>query len=186
MLLRSETNTHFYAELSLFFDDSTQKTVSLNEGDFVIIKIRYDGDKLLGVAKIIQVMPILNTSTGHTFCVDCKLVLDLARQFDSSRITISTSDVLDIKAITKEAAMDLYNAGEDLVITDEMFKPDPVEDIDPGMGVVPEEPSTDNNIDSSEEELPSDSENTETLPEEPIEDESDISSDEGGEVDGNN
>lgn len=138
MLLRSKTALLCTVSMVLHFDDSAEKEVTFKENDYILIKSRYNGNKFVDVAKVNKVLPIFDSIGKFE---GCKLVLDLAKQFNSNRITINTNDILNVKPITKEAAMDLYNCGDDLVITDEMFNPDPVEDIDPDMGVTPDDPT---------------------------------------------
>lgn len=158
MLLRSKTDLLCTVSMILYFDNGTEKEVTFKENDYILIKSRYNGNKFVDVAKVNKVLPIFDSIGKFE---GCKLVLDLAKQFNSNRITINTNDILNVKLITKEAAMDLYNCGDDLVITDEMFDSDPVDYIDPDMGVIPddpivEDPGKDTPIENDSEQNPKD------------------------------
>lgn len=139
MLLQSTTKLICSIELTLLFDDNVEKTIKISGGEYALIKFRHNGNKLKKVVKIKSIKPQFSWHTGE--CIGCILRLDLADQFNSNSISIKTDRILDIKIISETAANELLKVEE---ITDEMFNPDPDYEIDPEMGVVPDEmPSVD-------------------------------------------
>ena len=143
MLLQSTINFITKVQMSMLFDDSKEKVVILEKGQYVLIKFRHNGDKYSRLGKIKEIIPVVGMPDGLPACGDsrspftgCRIVVDFGSTFGSCQLTIGCNEILNIRILTEEKMKELLALGSNLIITDELF--DEENDLKPD-----EEPSTD-------------------------------------------
>lgn len=148
LLIQSKTELMHTAKVSLRYDDNTTKEITITDGIFMLLKYRYNGNKNIDVVKVNKVKAIFKPLNPTQVIFDgAILVLDIAREFNSKRIHITTDDILNAKIITEESAMDFLEHWDEIDKSDALFEPeatkDDTMDIDPEFGVddEPEEPT---------------------------------------------
>lgn len=132
MLLRSETKLKYSVDLTLVFDDGTQKYVELcpspeNE-QYALIEFVRDGNRFRRAGKILMVYPALKKEDDPWYVThDTYIQFDCGTAFESCRLRISTSDIRNIRLVDREYILNLISETE-YEITDDMFD-EPEEEI---------------------------------------------------------
>lgn len=145
MLLQSTINFITKVQLSMLFDNSQEKVVVLEKGQYVLIKFRHNGGKYSRLGKIKEIIPVVGIPEGLPACGDsrspftgCRIVVDFGSTFGSCQLTIGCNEILNIRILTEDKLKELLALGDELIITDEMF--DESNDLKPG-----DEPGIDDN-----------------------------------------
>ena len=171
LLIESKTELMHTAKVLLRYDDNTTKEITITDGIFMLLKYRYNGNKNIDVVKVNKVKAIFKPLNPTQVIFDgAILVLDIAREFNSKRIHITTDDILNAKIITEESAMDFLEHWDKIDKSDALFEPEATKDdtidIDPEFGVdvdpeesEPTDPTPDDNKDQETENKGDTSEN---------------------------
>ena len=127
LLVQNDSKVVYTTEINLYFDDKSEKHLTLSEGDNVIVYYRSNGEKLMKNGTISEILPVKAYDTkgscnyGCCSCSSCTatgmIVLDASKDFNSEVVNILLKDILDIEKVS---------------LSDEATRPDPDEDIDPG------------------------------------------------------
>lgn len=139
LLMQSNTELICNIKLTLTFDDTSTKEIFLHDNDFIVLKYRYNGNKDVSIAKINKITTIFNQHDNRMELDNAILVLDIAKAFESKRIHVKTSDILNIRTLSEDIAMYLFKIWDDIDVTDDIFgdiiPTDPNNPIDSDMNV---------------------------------------------------
>lgn len=127
LLVQNDSKVVYTTEINLYFDDKSEKHMTLSKDDNVIVTYRSNGEKLIKNGTIKDILPVKaydtegSCSYGCCSCNSCTatgmIVLDSSKDFNSEVVNILLRDILDIEKVS---------------MSDEATKQDPDEDIDPG------------------------------------------------------
>ena len=127
LLVQNDSKVIYTTEINLYFDDKSEKHMTLSKDDNVIVTYRSNGEKLIKNGTIKDILPVKaydtegSCSYGCCSCNSCTatgmIILDSSKDFNSEVVNILLRDVLDIEKIS---------------MSDEVTKQDPDKDIDPG------------------------------------------------------
>lgn len=127
LLVQNDSKVIYTTEINLYFDDKSEKHMTLSKDDNVIVTYRSNGEKLIKNGTIKDILPVKaydtegSCSYGCCSCNSCTatgmIVLDSSKDFNSEVVNILLRDVLDIEKVS---------------MSDEATKQDPDEDIDSG------------------------------------------------------
>ena len=127
LLVQNDSKVIYTTEINLYFDDKSEKHITLSKDDNVIVTYRSNGEKLTKNGTIKDILPVKaydtegSCSYGCCSCNSCTatgmIVLDSSKDFNSEVVNILLRDVLDIEKVS---------------MSDEATKQDPDEDIDSG------------------------------------------------------
>lgn len=135
MLLTNNTQVIFTLDVKLTFDNGTTKRGTVKEGDYLLLKFRYDGQKLYRACKVVYIQPVqLNT---QPISYTASIIADCSTKFNAQRLRIAAGDILDIRFVDKDYIESLapdYIVDEDLIKLD-AIPATPEEDFKkPGVG----------------------------------------------------
>lgn len=115
LLLESNIKLDYILKIDLYFDDKTEKHVSLKNGDTVTITFRCNGDKIIKTGVIKSIIPVNVYSNigdcnyGCNSCEACKcsamIELDSSKNHQSDINSILSGSILDIDIIEKEPTL---------------------------------------------------------------------------------
>lgn len=126
LLVQNDSKVIYTTEINLYFDDKSEKHMTLSKYDNVIVTYRSNGEKLTKNGTIKDILPVKSYDTngsctyGCCSCSSCTatgmIILDSSKDFNSEVINILLRDILDIEKIS---------------MSDEATKPDPDQELDP-------------------------------------------------------
>lgn len=136
MLLQNNTQLQFLVDIKLTFDDGTTKAGTIEEGDYLLLKFNYDGNKLSRACRVVAIQPIVLNTQPESYAAS--LIVDCSEKYQGERLKVSCANILDFKIVTKEYVDSL---APDYEITEDMFEggemepvPEEMEDR-PGVGI---------------------------------------------------
>lgn len=130
MLTGNISRIIFTLSLELTFDDGTSKVGVINENDYLLLKFRYDGNKLIRACKVIAIQPVILYTQPESYTG--ALMIDCSGEFYADRLKVVAKDILDFRIVDKKFIDDL---APDYDITDDLFDPEN----DPVYPSIPEE-----------------------------------------------
>lgn len=116
MLLENNTQVLFALNVLLSFDDSTTKSVVIEEGDLILMKFMYNGNKLKRAARIVSLDPIILDTEPVSYAAT--ITIDSSTKFGAERLKVASKDILDIRLVDHDFMLSLE---PDFMITDEMI-----------------------------------------------------------------
>lgn len=116
MLLENNTKVLFALNVLLSFDDSTTKNVVIEEGDYILAKFMYNGNKLKRAARIVSIDPIILDTQPVSYAAT--LTLDCSTKFGAERLKVASKDILDIRLVDHDFMLSLE---PDFEISDSMI-----------------------------------------------------------------
>lgn len=116
MLLENNTQVLFALNVVLSFDDSTTKAVVVEEGDFILAKFMYNGNKLKRAARIVSIDPIILDTQPVSYAAT--LMLDCSTKFGAERLKVASKDILDIRLVDEDF---MNSLSPEFMITDDMI-----------------------------------------------------------------
>lgn len=116
MLLENNTQVLFALNVRLSFDDSTTKSIVIEEGDLILAKFMYNGNKLKRAARIVSIDPIILDTQPVSYAAT--LTLDCSTKFGAERLKVASKDILDLRLVDHDFMLSLE---PDFLITDEMI-----------------------------------------------------------------
>lgn len=128
MLLENNTKVLFALDVILSFDDSTTKRTIIEEGDYILAKFMYNGNKLKRAARIVSIDPIILSTEPVSYAAT--LMLDCSTKFGAERIKVASKDILDMRLVDHDFMLSLE---PDFEITDDMIS-------QPSIPETPKEP----------------------------------------------
>ena len=102
MLLRNESLVKHYITVNLVFDDNTNKTLDIHEGEIVKVKYRKNGHVECGVGIIRQIKPFVRRSYRCNRQVQIEsayILLDMSQDNLACIDKIDLCDIIDIEFI---------------------------------------------------------------------------------------
>ena len=109
MLLQSTINFITKVQMSMLFDDSTEKVVVLEKDQYILIKFKHNGGKYSRLGKIKNITPVVGLPDGGNDCqgswspfTGCRITVDFGSTFGSCQLTINCNEILNIRIITEE------------------------------------------------------------------------------------
>lgn len=116
MLLENNTQVLFALNVLLSFDDNTTKSVVIEEGDYILMKFMYNGNKLKRAARIVSIDPIILDTEPVSYAAT--IIIDSSTKFGAERLKVASKDILDIRLVDHDFMIALE---PDFNITDEMI-----------------------------------------------------------------
>lgn len=125
LLLENKTTLEYALNINLYFDDKTEKHVSLKSGDTVVIMYRSNGDKIIKTGVVKSIVPVTIYDTvgdckyGCSCCETCKssamIKLDSSKNHQSEIDNILSGSILDIDIVEKEPTPSVPSEPEETV-----------------------------------------------------------------------
>lgn len=116
MLLENNTQVLFALDVILSFDNSTTKRVVVEEGDYLLAKFMYNGNKLKRACRVVSIDPVILDTEPVSYAAS--LILDCSTKFGAERLKVASKDILDIRLVDKDFMASLE---PEFVITDDMI-----------------------------------------------------------------
>lgn len=125
LLLENKTTLEYALNINLYFDDKTEKHVSLKSGDTVVIMYRSNGDKIIKTGVVKSIVPVAiydnvgDCKYGCSCCETCKssaiIKLDSSKNHQSDIDNILSGNILDIDIVEKEPTPSVPSEPEEIV-----------------------------------------------------------------------
>ena len=116
MLLENNTTVLFAVDVRLTFDNSTTKRVVVEEGDYLLMKFMYNGNKLKRACRVVAINPVILETQPVSYAAS--LMVDCSTKFGAERLKVASKDILDIRMVDKDFMDSLE---PDFVVTDDMI-----------------------------------------------------------------
>lgn len=116
MLLENNTQVLFAVDVILVFDNSTTKRVVVEEGDLLLMKFMYNGNKLKRACRVVSIDPVILETQPVSYAAS--LTVDCSTKFGAERLKVASKDILDIRMVDKDFMESLK---PDFIITDDMI-----------------------------------------------------------------
>ena len=94
MLLENNTQVLFAVDVRLVFDNSTTKRVVVEEGDLLLMKFMYNGNKLKRACRVVSIDPVILETQPVSYAAS--LTVDCSTKFGAERLKVASKDILDI------------------------------------------------------------------------------------------
>ena len=117
MVLEQNVQMLWNMKLNIKFDNDTSKETIIEEGMYLLVKFRRNGNTYSRAGRVINVQPVLLETQPVSF-TGC-LEMDFSGKYRASRIRIGGHDILNFRVVTQAQ---IENLGPDYVITDDMFE----------------------------------------------------------------
>lgn len=119
MLLQNNTQVTFGLNVKLTFDNGTTKVGSVKEGDYLLLKFLYNGEKLMRACQVTTIQPVQLDTQPISYAAS--LIVDCSTKFNAERLRISAKDILNIRFVDKDfidALAPDYEITEDMINKD--------------------------------------------------------------------
>lgn len=116
MLLENNTQVLFAVDIRLTFDNSTTKRTIVEEGDYLLMKFMYNGNKLKRACRVVMINPVILETQPVSYAAS--LTVDCSTKFGAERLKVASKDILDIRLVDKDFMESLE---PDFIITDDMI-----------------------------------------------------------------
>lgn len=116
MLLENNTQVLFAVNVKLTFDNNTKKEVVVEEGDYLLMKFMYNGNKLKRACRVVAINPVVLDTQPVSYTAS--LIVDCSTKFGAERLKVASKDILDIRMVDKDFMESLE---PDFNITDDMI-----------------------------------------------------------------
>lgn len=119
MLLQNNTQVIFSLDVKLTFDNGTTKVGILKANDYILLRFKYNGNKLLRACRIVDIQPVILTTQPESYAAS--LVVDCSTKFSAERVRVASKDILNFRIVDKDFIDSLAPNYE---ITDDMINQD--------------------------------------------------------------
>lgn len=116
MLLENNTQVLFAVDVKLTFDNNIKKEVVVEEGDYLLMKFMYNGNKLKRACRVVAINPVILDTQPVSYTAS--LTVDCSTKFGAERLKVASKDILDIRMVDKDFMESLE---PDFNITDDMI-----------------------------------------------------------------
>lgn len=119
MLIQNNTQLLFSLYVSLTFDNGSTKDCKVNPGDYLLLKFRYNGNKLYRACKVLGIQPIILNTQPESYAAS--LLVDCSTKFNAERLKVSSMDILNIRRVDADYIASLapeFNVTEDMINAD--------------------------------------------------------------------
>lgn len=116
MLLENNTKVLFAVDVRLTFDNSTTKRTVVEEGDYLLMKFMYNGNKLKRACRVVSIDPVILETQPVSYTAS--LLVDCSTKFGGERLKVASKDILDIRMVDKDFMDSLE---PDFIVTDDMI-----------------------------------------------------------------
>lgn len=136
MLLQNNTQVIFSLKVKLTFDNCTTKVCNVNVGDYLLLRFRYNGNKMLRACRVVAIQPVILDTQPESYAAS--LIVDCSTKFRAERLKVPSINILNIRVVDKEFVDSLapdYEVTEDMVNKDALAAiPEELPEI-PGVGI---------------------------------------------------
>ena len=116
MLLQNNTQVKFELDVKLTFDNGTTKVGTIKEGDYLLLRFLYNGEKLMRACQVTTIQPVQLDTQPISYAAS--LIVDCSTKFGGERLKVASKDILDIRMVDKDFMDSLE---PDFIVTDDMI-----------------------------------------------------------------
>ena len=137
MLLVNNTEIQFTLHVHLEFDTGATKDVTINAGDYILIKFKYDGMTMYRACRVVDIQPIVLQTQPVSYA--SQFMIDCSTKFAAERLRVASKDILNVRIVNKDY---IDSLAPDYVVTEGMvsqgaLEPVPEEEYArPGVGIM--------------------------------------------------
>lgn len=119
MLIQNNTQLLFSLNVNLTFDNGSTKACKVNPGDYLLLKFRYNGNKLMRACKVVAIQPIILDTQPESYAAS--LLVDCSAKFNAERLKVASVDILNIRRVDRDF---IESLAPDFAVTEEMINAD--------------------------------------------------------------